>query len=131
MKTAAAAALTSVALAMCGCSSSVPQPAAASGYPSRLRVDVHGRLRMTGGPEGASQPGVSGTVSFVDRVTGDQHTATANARGSFTVVVAPGRYTVTGTSPRFMDGRGSCVATVPTVVPASGLTGVVVACSRR
>ena len=118
------------------CQDTVPAAASCAAYVVRIRVgsapvEVHGRLRMTGGPSGASQPGVSGTVSFVGRGTGDRYAGTADARGSFTVTVPPGRYTVTGTSPRFMGGQGSCGTAVPTVVPASGLTGVVVACSRK
>ena len=117
------------------CQDTVPAAPSCAAYSVRIevrpaQVQVHGWLRMTGGPEGATQPGVSGTVSFVDPVTGDQYVATADARGSFTVAVPPGRYAVTGASPRFMDGRGSCGSTVPTVVPASGLN-VVVTCSRK
>lgn len=94
-------------------------------------VEVRGWLRMTGGPSNASQPGIPGTVSFVDRATGDRYAATATADGSFTVTVPSGWYMVTGTSPLFMDGQSSCGTAVPTVVPASGLAGVVVACSRK
>lgn len=118
------------------CQDTVPAAASCAAYVVRVRVgpapvEVRGRLRMTGGPSGASQPGVPGTVTFVDRATGHRSAATANADGSFAITVAPGRYTVTGTSPRFMDGQGSCSTAVPTAVPASGLTAVVVACSRK
>lgn len=118
------------------CQDTVPAAASCASYSVRIEVrpapaEVRGWLRMTGGPSGASQPGIPGTVSFVDRATGDRYAATATADGSFTVTVPSGRYTVTGTSPLFMDGQGSCGTAVPTVVPASGLAGVVVACSRK
>jgi hypothetical protein len=88
---------------------------------------VSGRLEMTGGPAGASPQGVPGRVTF-EADDGGRVTASADSRGAFGIAVRPGRYTVTGTSPQF---SGSCAADGPVTVPAGGLAGLTVACSRK
>lgn len=91
---------------------------------------VAGTMQVTGGPEGATPSGVSGTVLFraADGVTS---AATARDDGSFTVTLKPGQYSVTGTSTAFGDGAYLCRTDAPVVVSTKGLTGVLVACSRR
>lgn len=93
-------------------------------------VVVDGVLRMTGGPVGAAQPGVPGSVWFDAVATGRRYPAKAAADGSFTLTVPPGKYTVTGSSPQFNGGSPSCRADGTVQVSASGLSGVVVACSQ-
>lgn len=94
-------------------------------------VTVSGVLGMTGGPSDASQSGVPGLVWFDAVATGQRYSTTAAPDGSFTVTVSPGEYTVTGTSPQFNGGSGLCRADGTVHVPASGLSSVVVACSRK
>ena len=84
---------------------------------------------MTGGPFGASQPGVPGKVTF----TNNRYTASATAGpdGAFTLRLPPGPYTATGTSPQHGDGKGGCRADEVVAVGSRGIAGVVVACSRK
>ena len=90
-------------------------------------VTVTGVLRMPGGPVGAQQTGISGVIVFRSP-GGREIKTTAGIDGKFSISVPPGTYTVTGTSPQYGDGRGSCRATDPVTVSASGLADVVVAC---
>jgi hypothetical protein len=86
---------------------------------------------MTGGPAGAPQPGVPGSVWFDAVATGRRYPTAAAADGSFTLTVPPGAYTVTGSSPQFAGGSQSCRADGTVQISASGLSGVVVACPHR
>jgi hypothetical protein len=90
---------------------------------------VSGTLLMTGGPSGASQPGVEGQVVFTS--DGQHQVTPAAADGTFTTSLAPGTYTVTGTSPQFGDSKGTCRADTSVVVNGTAVAGVVVACSRK
>lgn len=90
---------------------------------------VSGVLRETGGPQGVSQPGVPGTV-FLEGPDG-RYFAQANADGKFSLNVPEGRYTATGTSRRYGDGRGVCRALASLAVGQDGLRDVEVACDRR
>lgn len=101
--------------------------AASCGGPTLHRVD--GVLRETGGPQGASQPGVRGQVVFS---TGDKTTTVqTDTYGRFRVTLAPGRYLVTGSSPQYGSGEGICRTFEPVVLTSSALSGVVVACDRK
>jgi hypothetical protein len=101
------------------------------GSPTSGGVVVAGVMRMTGGPAGAPQPGVPGSVRFDAVASGRSYPTKAAADGSFTLTVPPGEYTVTGSSPQFDGGSQSCRADGTVHVSGSGLSGVVVACSRR
>ena len=90
---------------------------------------VTGVLRMTGGPSGATQPGVPGKV-FFDR-DGERTTATASPDGTFSVSLSPGEYQVTGMSPQYGSGQGTCRTDASLKVGRSQVQGVVVACSRK
>jgi hypothetical protein len=103
----------------------------APGSPTSGGVVVDGVLRMTGGPAGAPQPGVPGSVWFDAVATGRRYPTAAAADGSFTLTVPPGAYTVTGSSPQFAGGSQSCRADGTVQISASGLSGVVVACPHR
>ena len=95
----------------------------------RPAVKATGTLRLTGGFSNASQPGVPGQVVF--ERNGRRVTATAESDGSFSANLKSGTYTVTGTSPRYVDGHGLCRTDAPVVVTSTDVTGIVVACSRR
>lgn len=90
---------------------------------------VAGVLRATGGPSGATQPGVPGRVFFESG--GQRTTATASPDGTFSVSLPPGDYQVTGASPQYSSGQGICRTDSPVKVGESQVQGVVVACSRR
>jgi hypothetical protein len=63
--------------------------------------------------------------------TSRTHQASAAEDGSFTLVLPAGRYTLTGTSPRYNDGRAQCLATTPVIVRQGAVTRANVACSMR
>lgn len=90
---------------------------------------VTGVLRATGGPTGATQPGVPGRVFFESG--GKRTTATASRNGTFSVSLPPGEYQVTGVSPQYGSGEGICRTDSPMKVGKSQVRGVVVACSRK
>lgn len=90
---------------------------------------VTGTLRMTGGPSGATQPGVPGKVVF--QTGSKQVVVTAATDGTFSASLAPGRYEVTGSSQLYGSGLGVCRTDTLVVVTSSSVAGVVVACSRR
>lgn len=103
------------ALALSGCSSTESGPAA-SGNPTTLtpavdgigtRILVSGRLEGVGGPApGAPRPW-PGTVTW----TGPTHgTVRVHDDGTFTLSLPPGRYHLTGHSPRYGDGDYLCQA---------------------
>jgi hypothetical protein len=92
-------------------------------------TNVTGVLRMTGGPSGATQPGVAGKVFFEGH--GKRTTAMASSDGSFSLSLPPGEYQVTGTSPQFGSGEGICRTDSPVKVGESRIQGLVVACSRK
>lgn len=100
---------------------------AACGGPTE--VTVRGVLRATGGPSGATQPGLPGTVIFQ---TGTRRwRVDAAANGFFSARLAPDRYEVSGSSPQYGSGQGLCRAASPVTVTAADVTGLLVACSRR
>ena len=109
-------------LAMSACTSTGSHTAASL-------TAVSGSMRMTGGPLGAPQTGATGDVTFT--TSGTHAVAHAAADGSFSTSLAPGTYTVTGTSPQYGGGHGICNATSSVVVSDTALSGVVVACSRK
>lgn len=90
---------------------------------------VTGTLRMTGGPSGATQPGVPGKVVF--QTGSERVVVTAATDGAFSAALPPGRYEVTGSSPLYGSGQGVCRTDTPVVVASSSVAGVIVACSRR
>lgn len=98
---------------------------------SSAGVTVSGVLRMTGGPAGASQPGVPGLVRFDEVATGQQYATTAASDGSFALTIPPGEYTATGTSAQFNEGSQPCRADDNVLVTGSGLSSVMIACSRK
>lgn len=111
-----------LAAGACGTSTTV-------GSSAEPETSVGGTLRMSGGPLGASQPGVPGQVNFDGN--GHRTVAVAAADGTFSISLTPGIYEASGTSPQFDSGQGRCFADKPIVVAASEVTGLVVACSRR
>jgi hypothetical protein len=84
---------------------------------------VQGTLDRVGGPAPGSPTPVPGLVTLTGASRSYQVAADAN--GSFSVRVAPGRYTVTATSPRVGI---SCRATHRVQVPARGVATVHVWC---
>jgi hypothetical protein len=96
-----------------------------------VQIPVVGVLQMTGGPVGASTVPVAGEVQFVDR-DGRQVSVKAGTDGRFATRLKPGSYSVTGTSPLFNDGRGSCLAQGAFQVSEfHGTPSLTVSCPRR
>lgn len=94
---------------------------------------LHGRILAVGGPAGAASTALPGTVRIW---RGPKHgpplitTTVTSARHGFSVLVPPGSYTLTATSPHYNNGRTDCTAPSVTVHPyrRSPLT---LTCSRR
>jgi hypothetical protein len=127
--------LVAAALAMSGCSSGGRPAPAGIGSPRQhtrdgigTRVDVTGRLEGVGGPApGAPRPW-PGTVTWRGPTAGTVHVATD---GRFLLSLPPGRYQVTGHSPRYGDGRYLCRATRPLVVGAGPPVHLDVLCHMK
>lgn len=95
-------------------------------------VEVHGVLRMTGGPAGATEPSVPGRVRFVGpRKGGDTLEVPTAANGTFSLELNPGSYTVTGRSPQYDDGNGICRTNGDVVIKARRNSPITVACDRK
>jgi hypothetical protein len=89
---------------------------------------VRGQLRTTGGPAGAPSDRWPGTIT----VDGPVHTSVpTDAQGRFRLLLPPGRYRLTGHSPRYGDGRYQCRAADPLVVRAQTPTHVDVLCQLK
>jgi hypothetical protein len=114
-----AAALAGATLALGGCGS-------APGGPTGT---VTGHLVMAGGPAPGVTLRVPGTITASS--ASGTHQASAAEDGAFTLVLPPGRYTLTGTSPQYNDGHGQCVATAPVVVREGAVTRADVTCAMR
>jgi hypothetical protein len=106
-------------LAVTGCSSSGSGSASVGALPQHsvdgigTRVTVTGRLEGVGGPApGAPRPW-PGTVSWRGPTHG---TVTVDAHGRFALSLPPGRYALTGHSPRYGDGAYLCRASRALVV---------------
>jgi hypothetical protein len=115
----AVAALVGLAAALGGCGSA----------PSGPTGTVTGHLVMAGGPAPGVTLHVPGTITASS--AGGTRQASAAEDGSFTLVLPAGRYTLSGTSPRYNDGRAECLATAPVVVRQGAVTRADVACSMR
>jgi len=84
---------------------------------------------MVGGVDAGVNSPVAGTVTITS-ATGSQCDLPVVAGGSFDVTLPVGRYTVTGHSPTFGDGKYSCSGGAVSVTSA-GETAVTVACAVR
>ncbi|MCU1624961.1 MAG: hypothetical protein JWL79_3806 [Frankiales bacterium] len=90
--------------------------------------DTTGVLQIVGGPSGQPQT-VTGIVTFT-AADGSHSTVPVAGNGAFEVVISPGTYTVTGTSPSYREGAGVCRAERPvTVTFDAGARNVMVNCS--
>jgi hypothetical protein len=69
---------------------------------------LQGHLFGVGGPAPGLREPWAGTVTVSGQ--GRHRDLAVAADGFYSVVLAPGRYTVTGRSPRFGDGRQPCAA---------------------
>lgn len=93
--------------------------------------DTTGVLQLVGGPAGHEPQTLAGIVTFT-AADGSRSTVPVEADGAFTVVISPGTYTVTGTSPSYGNGTGICRAEAPvTVTFDAGASNVMVNCQAR
>lgn len=92
---------------------------------------VTGSLETVGGPVGNAPRGVEGTVIATDQ-NGQTQSTRVGTSGSFTLHLTAGTYTLTGKSPAYGDGQGTCRADQPVVVTdTAGASDIVVACSMK
>jgi hypothetical protein len=102
---------------------------AVSGRAAKRPPGIYGTLRMVGGVNlGVNHP-VAGTVTITS-ATGSRCDLPVVAGGSFEVTLPVGRYTVTGHSPDFGDGKYECSGGAVSVTSA-GESAVTVACPVR
>jgi hypothetical protein len=90
---------------------------------------VHGVLEEVGGPGGRRPSPVRGSIELLN-FNGLRCGVSTNAQGAFTIVVVPGRYTVTGHSPDYGGGQYPCSAANPVTVNEPS-TSVVVTCQIK
>lgn len=82
---------------------------------SPARGTLTGHLYMVGGPPPGTARLVDGTV--VAAGPSGRHSVTVASDGErFTMPLAVGTYTVTGTSPQDNDSRSQCAADMPAVI---------------
>jgi len=91
---------------------------------------IHGRLVAEGGPQGVSPRPLPGQVNAVGAGTAS-HVATVTADGSFRLSVAPGTYTLTGTSPLYNAGHVQCRAQQPVSVSAGQAVTADIYCQEK
>jgi hypothetical protein len=95
---------------------------------------VEGRLLRDGGPAPGPPVGLPGSVLADGAAQGLAYPASTTVRGSFELAVPPGRYTLTGSSPKVVsDGKPlACSAEHPvTVWPGRATKDVAVVCNVR
>jgi len=112
-------------VATAGCAASAHHAGPAG--PASADGTLKGRLVAVGGPPGPARP-LPGTVV----VTGPSPTRiTVGSAGTFSVALAPGTYTLTGTNPQFNAGAATCRATDAVVVVTGATTSADVVCSEK
>jgi hypothetical protein len=95
---------------------------------------VEGRLVRVGGPAPGPAVGLPGSVVLDNAVEGLAYPISTRGNGMFKVSMPPGRYTVTGSSPKVLsdDKQLPCSAESSVMVRAAKTTaGVVVTCSVK
>jgi hypothetical protein len=137
LRTSMAAGFVAV-LALSGCSSSDSGSPSTGAAPTTglttthdavgTRVRVSGRLEGVGGPAPQPPRPWPGSVSW----TGPTHgSVRVGHSGGFRLLLPPGRYEVTGHSPRFGDGHYLCQAPHPLVVRPGAAVHLEVICQLR
>jgi hypothetical protein len=119
-----------VVLSLAGCTSGASSDARSRATDPATRIDAHtvevsGDFLMSGGPYPGRDVPLSGTVVFESSDAAVR--VTLDSSGHFTVRVPPGRYQVTGTSPRF-QGRRPCRQFAPLEARLGGGNHVRVSC---
>jgi len=92
--------------------------------------EVSGHLETVGGPAPGLPRPVPGAVVMVD-VHGHETTVHAGTDGTFMTDLAPGAYTVTGTSPEVDSGHKPCGPDTPLSVTPGQTAFVTLACQIR
>jgi hypothetical protein len=91
--------------------------------------DTTGVLQIVGDPSGQPPRTVAGIVTFT-AADGSHSTVPVEGNGAFEVVISPGTYVVTGTSPSCGGGADPCKAERPvTVTFDAGASNVLVNCT--
>jgi hypothetical protein len=131
MRAFVAAGLLVLGLAACGGPSPPPESTDATVITSDgigTRVTVTGRLTAVGGPAPGASRAWPGTVSWRGPTDG---TVRTDSSGVFHLRIPPGRYLVTGHSPRYDGGAALCQAPGALVVRRGEAVRVDVVCRLR
>jgi hypothetical protein len=89
-----------------------------------------GRMFLSGGPApGGLIPVVGGSVEA--SADGTRHAIPVDAHGRFADALAPGSYTLTGTTPTYNDGKSLCRASAHVVISSGKASTSKVLCAIR
>jgi hypothetical protein len=97
-------------------------------YAEPSGITISGRLLREGGPEPGPPVALPGLVTLEPVGKGPAVVIQVGDDGRYSAQVLPGRYTITGNSPRIQGGAATC-GTVPTPVTARHSVTVDVICS--
>jgi hypothetical protein len=133
--TGAAAAVALVAVIMGvtrpGAPGQTPPATASTGSAAATTGTITGRLVAVGGPAGATNRALAGTVSITDTRTRHRESIPVGADGRYSIRVAPGTYLVEGHSPSYGDDTYPCQAAGPVQVTADATVRSDVTCQER
>lgn len=116
-------------LVLTSCSSA--HPAANAHKPARAPRSgtLTGRLVLAGGPAPGRTIPVDGSVVVTG--SGQNYVVPVGPDGRFTSELTPGTYTLTGTSPKFNDGKSICQAQTKVVLVEGKTSDTGVLCPIR
>ena len=90
---------------------------------------IRGHLLWVGGPApGAAEPHPG---SVVVAGTGGRYVVAVGPDGAYSLSVAPGRYTLRGGSPGYLDGNGGCTSSGDVIITARGSATIDTLCPLR
>ena len=100
-----------------------------SGAPGLVKGVLAGRLVAVGGPTSTPRPLPGHVTASGPRAS---QTVQVGPDGNYQLDLPPGTYTLTGTSPLYGDGRGTCRTVETTITATAGTTDKAdVICSER
>lgn len=137
MKTLTPAVAVLLALALTGCVGSsaardtAPATPTSSLLPTLTVATLAGRLIAVGGPSGAPDATLTGTITIKGPGGSVLH-ADVGRSGVFKIQLSPGTYRLTGRSPQYNGGTVDCRSAAPTTTLVANRTVTAdILCQRR